>query len=64
MIGVCRKFESNGLLEDPNVKAIAEKKGKSTAQILLRFLTQEGIVVIPKSVNASRIKENFNVSNN
>ncbi|CAL8137512.1 unnamed protein product [Orchesella dallaii] len=54
-------FESNGLLDDPIVKKIAEKYGKTSAQILLRFLTQQGVVCIPKSVTPARIKQNIDI---
>jgi len=47
------------LIEDPVVTEIAKKHGKTNAQILLRFLVQKDIIVIPKSVNPGRIKENF-----
>ncbi|CAD6189443.1 unnamed protein product [Caenorhabditis auriculariae] len=46
-------------LEDANVKALAEKYHKSPAQILLRYALDRDIAIIPKSVNESRIKENF-----
>ncbi|KAK5985657.1 Alcohol dehydrogenase NADP+ A [Trichostrongylus colubriformis] len=46
-------------LEDENVKTLAEKYSKTPAQILLRYVMSRNIAVIPKSVNASRIKENF-----
>uniref|UniRef100_A0A0N5AXN1 Aldo_ket_red domain-containing protein n=1 Tax=Syphacia muris TaxID=451379 RepID=A0A0N5AXN1_9BILA len=48
-------------LEDPLVKKLAEKYNKTPAQILLRHLLQRQIAIIPKSVNANRIKENFNI---
>ncbi len=40
---------------------IAERHGKSAAQVILRWLTQRGIVAIPKSVRKHRIAENFSV---
>ncbi|ASE60044.1 aldo/keto reductase [Chryseobacterium indologenes] len=49
------------LLNHPDLKAIAEKYGKTVAQVILRWHLQEGFVVIPKSVTPSRIEENFNV---
>lgn len=38
---------------------LAEKYGKTPAQILLRFLTQKGIAVIPRSTQPTHIRENF-----
>lgn len=49
------------LLSKPELKTIAEKYGKTVAQVILRWHLQEGFVVIPKSVTPSRIEENFNV---
>lgn len=49
------------LLSNPDLKAIAEKYGKTVAQVILRWHLQEGFVVIPKSVTPSRIEENFKV---
>ncbi|AZA82566.1 aldo/keto reductase [Chryseobacterium lactis] len=49
------------LLANDSLKAIAEKYGKTVAQVILRWHLQEGFVVIPKSVTPSRIEENFNV---
>lgn len=48
-------------LNEPTVLSIAEKYGRTPAQILLRFLIQRGIVVVPKSSSKERIKENFQV---
>ena len=51
----------HNLFELPELKAIAGKYGKSVAQVVLRWQLQEGVIVIPKSVTPSRIKENFEV---
>ncbi|MFD8333000.1 aldo/keto reductase [Streptomyces solisilvae] len=53
--------QGKGLLEDPKLAAIAEKHGKSPAQVVLRWHLDLGNVVIPKSVTPSRIKENIGV---
>ena len=50
-----------GLFEDPVLTEIAQKYGKSTAQIILRWHIQRGIVVIPKSAHKTRMAENLNV---
>lgn len=50
-----------GLFDNPVLKEIGTKYGKTTAQIILRWNIQRGIVVIPKSVHKERMKENFNV---
>lgn len=46
-------------LEDPVIIEIASAKNATPAQVLLRFLLQRGVVVLPKSVKASRMKENI-----
>jgi aldehyde reductase len=52
-----------GLMDDPKLIEIAEKYGKTTAQILIRYQLQRGNIVIPKSVNKNRIIGNFDVFN-
>lgn len=49
----------NGFFDDPALKAIGAKYGKSVAQVALKFLTDEGIAVIPKSVRRERMAENL-----
>lgn len=41
--------------------SLAEKYWKTPAQILLRFLTQKDIIVIPRSTNPEHIRENFDL---
>ncbi|WP_329618580.1 aldo/keto reductase [Streptomyces sp. S465] len=53
--------QGKGLLADPTLATIAEKHGKSPAQVVLRWHLEIGNVVIPKSVTPSRIKENIDV---
>lgn len=52
----------HGLLWDnPTLAGIAAKHGRSLAQVVLRWHTQLGNVVIPKSVTPERIRENFHI---
>ena len=51
------------VLQNESIKNIAEKHGKTPAQIVLRWHLQNNTIVIPKSVTPSRIEENFNVFN-
>jgi len=51
----------NNLFQNKALSAIGEKYGKSVAQVVLRWLTQRGIVAIPKSVRKERMEENFNI---
>ena len=50
------------LLDDPKMVAIANKYGKSPAQVCIRFQIQRGFSVIPKSITPAHIKKNFVVS--
>lgn len=50
-----------GLFENPVLKEIGAKYGKSTAQVMLRWHIQRGVVVIPKSTHYERMEENLNV---
>lgn len=56
-------IEIPNLMENPVVVKIAEKHSKTPAQILLKFIVQKDIAVIPKSTNANRLKLNIQVSN-
>merc|ERR1712071_722061 len=49
------------VLEDPLVLKIAQAHAKTPAQILLRHLVQQNVIVVPKSVSQNRIKENLNI---
>ena len=51
----------NDVFNNETLKTIAVKYNKSVAQIILRWLTQRGIIAIPKSVRKERMKENFDV---
>nr|CAH7755486.1 unnamed protein product [Callosobruchus chinensis] len=53
--------EVPGLLNNSTIIEIAEKHKKTPAQVLLRHSLQKGLVVIPKSTNPERVKENFEI---
>ncbi|KAF2730648.1 Aldo/keto reductase [Polyplosphaeria fusca] len=50
------------LFEHPVIKQAASAHGKSAAQVLLRWATQRGLAVIPKSNSQKRLEENLNVT--
>lgn len=45
-------------MKDPVIAEVAKKHGKTAAQVVLRWVLQQGVVAIPKSENPDRIKEN------
>ena len=47
-----------GIFDNPVLTAIAQKHGKSVAQVVLRWLNQRGVAIIPKSVKVARMLEN------
>ncbi|ELK16889.1 Aldo-keto reductase family 1 member C1 like protein [Pteropus alecto] len=49
------------LLRDPVIKAIADKHGRTPAQVALRYQLQRGLVVLAKSFNEKRMRENLQV---
>lgn len=53
----------NNIFRNEVLVSIAEKHGKTVAQVILRWLTQRDIIVIPKSVRRERMAENFDIFN-
>ena len=49
------------VLGDPTINEIAERAGKTSAQVVLRWHIERGDIIFPKSVTASRIRENFDI---
>jgi 2,5-diketo-D-gluconate reductase A len=48
-------------LKNATLQEIGRKHGKSVAQVILRWHLQQGLIVIPKSIHAERMQENFDV---
>lgn len=51
----------NNLFDNETLRAIGEPYGKSVAQVVLRWMLQRGVVVIPKSVRPERMAQNLDV---
>lgn len=51
----------NDLFNNDLLQSIGDKYNKTIAQIVLRFLTQRGVIAIPKSVRKERMEENLNI---
>jgi 2,5-diketo-D-gluconate reductase A len=51
----------NGLFQNELLSSIGQKYNKTIAQVVVRWLTQRGIVAIPKSVRKERMQENFDI---
>ena len=52
---------AEGVVKNPMLSEIGQKYGKTAAQVALRWLTQCGIVAIPKSSHKERMEQNFNI---
>ena len=51
----------NNFFNNEVLKSIGQKYNKTAAQVALRFLTQENVIVIPKSTHKERMRENFEI---
>lgn len=58
-LGMKRAKDAGPLFEHPAVTKIAKRAGKTPAQVLLRWATQRGIIVIPKSNSTERLAQNL-----
>lgn len=56
-----RPLGKGKLLDEPAIVELAERHKKSTAQVILRWLIQLSVIVIPKSSHEERIKQNFDI---
>ena len=53
--------DKNNIFQNELLASIGSKYNKTIAQVILRWLTQRGVVAIPKSVRKERMEENFNI---
>jgi diketogulonate reductase-like aldo/keto reductase len=71
VVGFCRSegiqvtayspLATGRILRHPHIRAVAERYGKSVAQLCIRYVLQQGVGPLPKSAQAKRIRENANV---
>lgn len=54
---------NEALFDNPVIKNIAEHHGKTATQVALRYLTQRGIIAIPKSSRKERMEQNLDIFN-
>lgn len=52
---------TGGLLDDAAIKEVADRNGRTVAQVAIRYLLQKGVLPLPKSTTPSRIRENADV---
>lgn len=52
---------ADGVVSNPLLEEIGSRYGKTAAQVALRWLTQRGIVAIPKSTHVERMRQNLNI---
>lgn len=48
-------------MDNPTVISIAQRTGKTPAQVLLKWILERGVAAIPKSTNAGRLRQNLDV---
>jgi 2,5-diketo-D-gluconate reductase A len=53
--------QGSELLDNPLLQEIADKHGKSTAQVIIRWHLQQNLIVLPKSSKPERARDNFDV---
>ena len=58
---LCSSLRDGKAMQDPTLVQMAQKHGKTVAQILGRWCVQKGFVYVPKSVQTKRMKENAQV---
>ena len=61
--GISSLLQQNCVASNPVLTKIDEKYGKTAAQTALRFLLQNDVVIIPKSVHKDRMQQNFDLFN-
>lgn len=62
-LGWQKAYDTPLLFEHPTITTIAKKHEKTPAQTILRWVTQRGLAIIPKSNTQHRLEQNLNVTN-